>query len=63
MFYKMCEDCIKGNMEFLPPYGLGASMYLRPLLVGMHPQMQLVPYPEAIFAVMCAPWARIMVRT
>ena len=55
MFYKMCEDCIKGNMEFLPPYGLGASMYLRPLLVGMHPQMQLVPYPEAIFAVMCAP--------
>ncbi len=55
MFYQMCEDCIKGNMEFLPPYGLGASMYLRPLLVGMHPQMQLVPYPEAIFAVMCAP--------
>ena len=55
MFYKMCEDCIKGNLEFLPPYGLGASMYLRPLLVGMHPQMQLVPYPEAIFAVMCAP--------
>ena len=43
MFYQMCEACIKGNMEFLPPYGLGASMYLRPLLVGMHPQMQLVP--------------------
>ena len=51
----MCEACIRGNMEFLPPYGLGASMYLRPLLVGMHPQMQLVPYPEAVFAVMCAP--------
>ena len=55
MFIRMCEACIRGNMEFLPPYGLGASMYLRPLLVGMHPQMQLVPYPEAIFAVMCAP--------
>ena len=55
MFYEMCEACIRGNMEFLPPYGLGASMYLRPLLVGMHPQMQLVPYPEAVFAVMCAP--------
>ena len=37
------------------PYGHQASMYIRPLLVGMHPQMQLVPYPEAIFAVMCAP--------
>jgi branched-chain amino acid aminotransferase len=23
--------------------------------MGIHPQMQLVPYPEAIFAVMCAP--------
>ena len=55
MFLQMCEDCIRGNIEFLPPYGLGASMYLRPLLIGMHPQMQLVPYPEAVFAVMCAP--------
>ena len=55
MFIKMCEDCIKGNLEFLPPYGHKASLYLRPLLFGVHPQMQLVPYPEAVFAVMCAP--------
>ncbi|MBQ6086927.1 MAG: branched-chain amino acid aminotransferase [Bacteroidales bacterium] len=55
MFISMCEECIRGNLEFLPPYGHKASLYLRPLLVGMHPQMQLVPYPEAIFAVMCAP--------
>ena len=55
MFIRMCRLCVEGNMEFLPPYGHRASMYIRPLLVGMHPQMQLVPYPEAIFAVMCAP--------
>ncbi|MBQ2565637.1 MAG: branched-chain amino acid aminotransferase [Bacteroidales bacterium] len=55
MFVKMCEECIRGNLEFLPPYGHKASLYLRPLLMGMHPQMQLVPYPEAVFAVMCAP--------
>lgn len=55
MFIKMCEDCIRGNLEFLPPYGHKASLYLRPLLFGVHPQMQLVPYPEAVFAVMCAP--------
>ena len=55
MFIDMCERCVKGNAEFLPPYGHQASLYLRPLLVGMHPQMQLVPYPEAIFAVICAP--------
>jgi len=55
MFISMCESCVKENLEFLPPYGFGASMYLRPLLLGVHPQMQLVPYPEAVFAVMCAP--------
>ncbi|MBQ7622861.1 MAG: branched-chain amino acid aminotransferase [Bacteroidales bacterium] len=55
MFIKMCELCVKNNMEFLPPYGHQASMYLRPLLFAPHPQMQLVPYPEVTFAVMCAP--------
>ncbi len=55
MFIEMCKECVLNNLEFLPPYGHQASMYIRPLLVGMHPQMQLVPYPEAIFAVMCAP--------
>ena len=55
MFIRMCEECAKKNLEFLPPYGYGASMYVRPLLIGIHPQMQLVPYPEALFAVMCAP--------
>lgn len=55
VFIQMCEECVKQNLEFLPPYGYGASMYVRPLLIGIHPQMQLVPYPEAMFAVMCAP--------
>ena len=55
MFIKMCGDCVLNNLEYLPPYGMDCSMYVRPLLFGIHPQMQLVPYPEAIFAVMCAP--------
>ena len=55
LFLKMCEACIHNNLEFLPPYGHLASLYLRPFLLGVHPQMQLVPYPEAIFAVVCAP--------
>ncbi len=55
MFIQMCEDCVRNNLEFLAPYGHRASLYIRPLLVGMYPQMLLAPYPEAIFAVMCAP--------
>ena len=54
-FIGMCDECVRCNIEFLPPYGSGASMYLRPLLMGVHPQMKLAPYPEAVFAVMCAP--------
>ena len=55
LFLQMCEACIKNNLEFLPPYGHSASLYLRPFLVGVHPQMQLTPYPEAFFVVLCAP--------
>ncbi len=55
MFIEMCAEAVKNNLEFLPPYGHQASLYVRPLLLGMHPQMQLVPYPEAQFAVMVAP--------
>jgi len=55
LFIRMCEECVKNNMEFMPPYGVQSSLYVRPVLIGMHPQMQLVPYPEAILAVICAP--------
>ena len=55
LFIGMCERCVKENSEFLPPYGHKASLYIRPLLMGIHPQMQLVPHPQAVFAVMCAP--------
>lgn len=55
LFIRACEACLQGNREFLPPYGHKASLYLRPILMGVHPQMQLVPYPEALFAVICAP--------
>lgn len=55
MFIEMCRRCVEGNLDYLPPYGHRSSLYLRPVLIGMHPQMQLLPYPEAVFAVMCSP--------
>ena len=55
MFIEMCRRCVHGNREFLAPYGHDAAMYLRPLLMGAQPKMQLTPPSEAIFVVMCAP--------
>ncbi len=33
-FVEMCKKVIKLNERFIPPYGTGASLYLRPLLIG-----------------------------
>jgi len=55
MFIEMCVECVKENIDFLPPYGHGASMYIRPVLIGMNPQIALVPSNECDFAVMCSP--------
>jgi branched-subunit amino acid aminotransferase/4-amino-4-deoxychorismate lyase len=43
------------NAEFVPPYGLGASMYLRPLLLGTGPELGLAPPKEFTFVVYVTP--------
>ncbi|MCF0176791.1 MAG: branched-chain amino acid aminotransferase [Bacteroidales bacterium] len=55
MFIDMCVMCVKENIDFLPPYGYGASMYLRPVLIGMNPQLGIASSKEVIFCVMCSP--------
>ena len=40
MFINMCVQCVKENLEYLPPYeASGASLYLRPALIGINPQL------------------------
>ena len=34
MFVDACQRVVKANLEYLPPYGTGGSMYVRPLLFG-----------------------------
>ena len=29
------NQVVKANQEFVPPYGTGATLYLRPLLIGV----------------------------
>ena len=55
LFVQMCLRCVDANREFLAPYGHDAAMYLRPLLMGTEPKLQLAPPSEAVFVVMCAP--------
>ena len=56
LFIEMCERCIKENEEFLPPYeSTGASLYLRPTLIGSNPQLGVQSSKESTFMVLCAP--------
>ena len=56
MFIEMCVTCVKENLDFLPPYeATGASLYLRPILIGINPQLGIHSARDVMFAVMCSP--------
>ena len=55
MFIEMCAEYVRWNIDFLPPYGYNASMYLRPVLIGTDKQLNLKSPVEATFVLMGIP--------
>ena len=56
MFINMCVQCVKENIDYLPPYeASGASLYLRPILIGINPQLGIHSARDVMFVVMCSP--------
>jgi len=55
LFLNSCSMAIEKNLEFVPPYGTGASLYIRPLLIGTEPTIGLNPANEYAFIVMVTP--------
>ena len=55
LFREMCIKVIKMNECFLPPYGEGASLYLRPLLIGTGAQVGVKPATEYLFMIFVTP--------
>ena len=55
MFISMCEEYVRWNIDFLPPYGYNASMYLRPVLIGTDKMLNLNSPVEVTFVVMGIP--------
>lgn len=43
------------NRRFVPPYGSGAALYIRPLLIGTSPQVGVKPSSEYLFVVFVTP--------
>jgi branched-chain amino acid aminotransferase len=55
LFISAVETAIRENRRFVPPYGTGASLYLRPLMIGVGPKVGLGPADEYIFLIFATP--------
>lgn len=54
-FIDACKQVVKANEHFVPPYGSGATLYLRPFVIGVGDNLGVRPAPEYIFSVFCVP--------
>ncbi len=54
-FSEAVITAIKKNERFIPPYESGASLYIRPLLIGVSPQVGVKPANEYLFVVFVSP--------
>ena len=54
-FVEMCKKVVKLNERFIPPYGTGASLYLRPLLIGTGITVGVKPADEYLFMIFVTP--------
>ena len=54
-FVDACIQVVKANEAFVPPYGTGATLYLRPYVIGIGDNLGVRPAPEFLFGVFCCP--------
>ncbi|SDY76830.1 branched-chain amino acid aminotransferase [Tindallia californiensis] len=54
-FIDACKEVVKANSDYVPPYGTGATLYLRPFVIGVGDNLGVKPAPEYIFCVFCLP--------
>jgi branched-chain amino acid aminotransferase len=55
LFCEMCKKVVKLNERFVPPYGSGASLYIRPLEIGLTARVGVKPAEEFLFLVLVTP--------
>ncbi len=55
MFLSAVDQVVKANAAWVPPYGSGATLYIRPCLFGCGPVIGVAPAKEYEFRVFCTP--------
>lgn len=54
-FCEMVKKVVALNARFVPPYGTGASLYIRPLEIGISPQVGVSPSKEYMVVMFVTP--------
>ena len=54
-FVEAVEKTVKANLKYVPPYGTGASLYIRPYLFGYSPVMGVKPAQDFMFRIFVSP--------
>ena len=55
MFREMVTKVVQLNKDYIPPYESGASLYIRPLLIGTSAQVGVHPASEYLFIIFVTP--------
>ena len=55
MFVKAVDMLVKANADWVPPYGTGGTLYIRPFIFGNGPTISIHPAPEFEFRVIGMP--------
>ena len=55
MFIEMVKKVVRLNERFIPPYESGATLYIRPLLIGTTPQVGVHPASDYLFLIFVTP--------
>ena len=54
-FLEAITKTVEANAAFVPPYGSGATLYIRPYMFGSNPVIGVSPADEYQFRVFCTP--------
>ena len=55
LFMRGVEEAVRANYAWIPPFGSGASLYIRPMLIGVGENLGLKPAQEFEFRVFVSP--------
>ena len=54
-FVEAVVEVVKKNIEYVPPFGSGAALYIRPYMFGINPVMGVKPASEYQFRIFVSP--------